>query len=180
MISVLRASDRVAVPWKNGGGVTGEVAVSPPGSGFENFDWRVSIAEIGAAGPFSRFLNIDRTLMVLKGRLALEFDGGRVELDPASPPFAFAGEAACNGTPIDGAVTDLNVMTRRGRAAAHITAVAGETHRASAKTSLFVARSETNIRIAKRTFRLDPFDALLVGGPCEASLDGAAFAIAIG
>jgi environmental stress-induced protein Ves len=180
VISVLRAADRIAVPWKNGGGVTREVAVSPAGSSFENFDWRVSIAEIHVAGPFSRFESIDRTLMVLKGRLALEFADGEVELDTVSPPYAFAGEVACSGRPIDGAVTDLNVMIRRGRAAVHVTAVAGETHSESAKTSLFVARSETNVRIGKAAFHLGPLDALLVGEPCEASLDGAAFAIAIG
>ena len=52
MISVLRAADRIATPWKNGGGITREVAIWPPGSDFENFDWRVSIAEVCEAALF--------------------------------------------------------------------------------------------------------------------------------
>jgi environmental stress-induced protein Ves len=32
VVLILRARERFAVPWKNGGGVTREVAVHPPGS----------------------------------------------------------------------------------------------------------------------------------------------------
>ncbi len=38
------------MPWKNGGGVTTEICVSPPSGAF---DWRVSIATVNADGPFS-------------------------------------------------------------------------------------------------------------------------------
>jgi len=49
---ILRAAERPALPWKNGGGVTREVAATPPGVIWVHFDWRVSIAEIHSAGPF--------------------------------------------------------------------------------------------------------------------------------
>ena len=67
-LEVLRASERTPVPWKNGGGVTREVAVSPAGSSLDDFDWRVSVADIRAAGPFSRFPGIERQMAVLSGR----------------------------------------------------------------------------------------------------------------
>jgi len=43
------------MPWKNGGGVTTEIAIAPEGATLDNFDWRVSTAQVDAAGPFSRF-----------------------------------------------------------------------------------------------------------------------------
>ena len=52
---LLSAARRAAVPWKNGGGVTREVAAHPAGASLEDFDWRVSTAEVRAAGPFSGF-----------------------------------------------------------------------------------------------------------------------------
>ncbi len=45
MIRVLRAADRIAAPWKNGGGITREVAICRRARVSTIFDWRVSIAE---------------------------------------------------------------------------------------------------------------------------------------
>ncbi|EGD04024.1 hypothetical protein B1M_13530, partial [Burkholderia sp. TJI49] len=53
--ALTRAADLVASPWKNGGGVTREIAAFPPGAALDAFAWRVSVADVGAAGPFSRF-----------------------------------------------------------------------------------------------------------------------------
>jgi uncharacterized protein len=64
---VVRFAALPAVPWKNGGGTTVEIAVHPPSAGTDAFDWRVSAAEIREAGPFSRFDGIDRALAILDG-----------------------------------------------------------------------------------------------------------------
>ena len=56
-----------AMPWKNGGGTTQEIACWPPGAGLSEFGWRVSIATIAAPGPFSVFADIDRSIMLLEG-----------------------------------------------------------------------------------------------------------------
>ncbi|HVI33994.1 HutD family protein [Phenylobacterium sp.] len=118
---LLRAADRVPVPWKNGGGVTREVAAFPEGAGFDDFLWRVSMAEVRADGPFSVFPGVDRVLAVLEGRLRLEVEGlPPVELSPESPPAVFPGDAPTHGAVLDGPVLDLNVMTRRGRAHADV------------------------------------------------------------
>ena len=49
---LLRAAERRAEPWKNGGGVTREVAACGAEVETGDFDWRVSIAEVAAPGPF--------------------------------------------------------------------------------------------------------------------------------
>jgi len=102
-------------PWKNGGGITREIAVIPPDAGLAGFLWRVSVAEIARAGPFSAFPGIDRQILLLAGAgVRLQAEGIDHRLDEPLVPFAFAGEAAIEATLLDGPSQDLNVMTRRG------------------------------------------------------------------
>jgi len=115
MIRIQRAAGRAETRWKNGGGVTRQVAVSPPGSGLADFGWRISIATIAACGPFSVFPATDRELVVLKGVLRLSIEGrGEVVVQPGSPSVRFAADVPCVGEPQEAPVTDVNVMTRRG------------------------------------------------------------------
>jgi uncharacterized protein len=104
------------MPWKNGGGITREVAAFPDGANFDSFDWRVSIATVSADGPFSQLPNIERRLVLLEGRLFLQIgDQAAIELSSTSPPIALSGDVATYARPLVGPATDLNVMTRRGR-----------------------------------------------------------------
>jgi environmental stress-induced protein Ves len=116
-MKLLRASDHKRMPWKNGGGETVEIAVSPEGVGLADFDWRVSMATVATDGPFSVFPGIDRTLSILDGEGMTLFIQGRApeRLTQASEPLPFAADASTSATLIDGTITDLNVMTRRGR-----------------------------------------------------------------
>nr|WP_303649724.1 HutD family protein [Asticcacaulis machinosus] len=116
------ASARVPQPWKNGGGVTREVLVWPPQASMTDFDWRISMATVDAAGPFSAFDGIDRHLSVLSGQLRLTVDGVAHQL-VVGQGLAFAGDAPASGEPLDGPVIDLNVMTRRGRFTALVTCI---------------------------------------------------------
>jgi hypothetical protein len=103
-------------PWKNGLGRTRELACWPAGSSLGAFDWRVSIATIGASAPFSRFDGIDRTIMLLSGPgVRLSSADGTLDqrLDRPCRPFSFAGELALEGEPLGGESRDFNVMTRR-------------------------------------------------------------------
>lgn len=105
------------MPWKNGGGVTTEIAVFPEGASLSDFDWRISTAHVGQDGPFSSFPGIDRTLAVLAGggiRLAFA-DGEAATLARGSPPFAFGADRAVTGALVAGPIDDLNIMSRRGR-----------------------------------------------------------------
>jgi environmental stress-induced protein Ves len=116
---VLRAADYRVMPWKNGGGTTTEIAVSPDGVGLDDFDWRISMARVETSGPFSSFAGIDRTLSVLEGDgVVLDIAGRPPErLTADSAPFAFPGDVRTSAALIGGPITDLNVMTRRGRMA---------------------------------------------------------------
>jgi environmental stress-induced protein Ves len=115
-VRVLAAHDRKPVPWKNGGGFTREIALHPLGATMDDFQWRVSTAEVAADGPFSRFEGVDRTLVILAGAgfdLAIG-NAPPVRLTPGSEPLAFAADTPTAATLLTGPVTDLNVMVRRG------------------------------------------------------------------
>lgn len=105
-----------ASPWKNGGGSTTEIAVSPPGAGLDTFDWRISLATIASSGPFSVFDGIDRTLALVDGPgVTLDIDNERFVLGEDEPVLEFAGESQVLATVGAQPTTDFNVMTRRER-----------------------------------------------------------------
>jgi environmental stress-induced protein Ves len=114
-MQLLPAATRHWVPWKNGGGLTSEVATGPVGASSEDFDWRVSIARIERDGPFSMFPGVDRTLRVLTGGpLILTLAGRDVVLNPGSDPLEFDGAEPVEAR-IASAATALNLMVRQGR-----------------------------------------------------------------
>ncbi|MBK6016223.1 HutD family protein [Streptomyces sp. MBT53] len=118
MTRLLPASARTAVPWKNGGGVTREIAAWPEGSGMDDFVWRVSLAEVRADGPFSAFPDVDRTLTVVDGAgMDLTVGGERVLVNSPYVPHDFRGDLPTEGRLLDGPVVNLNVMWRRGAVA---------------------------------------------------------------
>lgn len=118
-MDVRRRHEHHAVPWRNGGGITHEVARGPVDTAGEEFDWRVSVAEVTKDGPFSAYPGVDRVIMVVDGQgMTLTVDGARHELSPHEP-FAFRGESAVHST-VSGPTRDLNVMTRRERARARV------------------------------------------------------------
>jgi environmental stress-induced protein Ves len=116
-MQVLRAADYRSMPWKNGGGVTMEIAVSPADAGLDDFNWRISMARVESGGPFSSFVGIDRTLSVLDGEGIDLAIAGRAptRLVRDSPPLPFPADVPTGASLIDGPIVDLNVMTRRGR-----------------------------------------------------------------
>jgi environmental stress-induced protein Ves len=133
-IALIPAASLVAMPWKNGGGVTREIAAYPPGAALDAFVWRVSVADVAQAGPFSRFSGIDRTLVLLSGAGMLLDDAGNtgdggdaVDAKPhthaLTKPFdiaRFAGEANIDARLVDGATRDFNLMVRRGAATGEV------------------------------------------------------------
>jgi environmental stress-induced protein Ves len=172
----LAAQDRTAVPWKDGGGVTFPVAVFPAHAGFEDFAWRVSIAEVAKPGPFSRFPGIDRILTVLSGtmRLAGE-EGDPVWLSAKSHPFAFSGDGAMTADQVAEPVVDLNVMTRRGVCQASVRRIADLATAppvAFDQWGLVIALSPSRLIVEGCDHALDHLDAVLFEGPA-APLSGA-------
>ena len=105
-------------PWKNGGGSTREIACFPAGAGMDSFGWRISVATIAQAGPFSAFAGVDRQITLLDGDgVHLHSADGQINhaLDQRWQPFAFSGDVALDCTLLGGTSTDFNLMLRRGR-----------------------------------------------------------------
>lgn len=98
--------------WRNGLGWTREILRVP-----DTDDWqvRLSIAEIEQDAAFSSFPGIERELVLLRGEgLRLRFADGAVQtLLPPHDRLRFAGEAEIHGELVDGLTHDFNLMWRR-------------------------------------------------------------------
>ena len=166
-MKLYRASEHKRMPWKNGGGETVEIAVFPSGAGVDDFDWRISMATVASDGPFSIFLNIDRTLSILDGAgISLAMEGGQeVALHGASLPFSFAADIAVAATLVDGPVTDLNVMTRRGRyrhSVERVTDSFSVSRQSQAETVFVLVTGDVSATTGHQPVNLTALDALMI------------------
>lgn len=112
---IIRLQDCPPRPWKNGLGRTREIAIQPSADGGADFLWRVSVAEVDSAAPFSAFPGVDRTIVLLDGAgFTLSLDG-RHEHALTTPfePFHFPGEAGVTVALAGGPTRDFNLMVRR-------------------------------------------------------------------
>jgi uncharacterized protein len=109
VISLAAAEEQV---WRNGGGTTRQLLTrNQPGS--NDWEYRISVAEVNMAGPFSHFENIQRHFCVLTGQgVYLLIDGAQHRVTKYSNALSFSGEAKVNCTLIDGPTSDLNFMVR--------------------------------------------------------------------
>ena len=170
---ILRASDYKVMPWKNGGGETTEIAVSPDGAGLADFDWRVSIAKVASDGPFSAFPGIDRTLAILEGAgIVLSIEGAepkQLTLDTA--PHAFPADVATSATLISGTVVDFNVMSRRGKIHHEVERLATAKDSPAGLTRLMLCSlGVLDITSNGKTERLGPLDMALLAETEDAAL----------
>ena len=116
MHKIIKASDYRIMPWKNGLGTTVEIAIEPADAkAGGDFNWRLSVATIGASGPFSAFPGYDRVLVPLSGGTVELHHGNAAGTSVLKPfePYLFKGEweTQCN---LDAEVArDFNVMTKR-------------------------------------------------------------------
>ncbi|ALV41808.1 hypothetical protein AU252_12115 [Pseudarthrobacter sulfonivorans] len=115
-MEIIRFAELRSEPWRNGGGVTRELASHPKAASAQDgaWDWRVSIADVSKAGDFSAFPGMERVLTVIDGELLLlTVDGDEHPLEKYRP-FRFSGEAAAHGALPTGDIRDLNVIARTG------------------------------------------------------------------
>lgn len=109
-------TDYKTTPWRNGNGRTTEIAISPPDASLDGgFDWRLSVAEVTADGPFSSFPGYDRSLTLLSGGGILLDAGeeGDIELREPFKPVRFRGEWQVEGRLLGVAARDLNLISKR-------------------------------------------------------------------
>ena len=119
---IIRKADFTTSKWKNGGGITHEIARSDVG---ENFGWRLSVAEVASDGPFSLFPGHQRILTVVEGK--------GMKLASANTPYhaghlvpiRFSGDENIVGKLIDGPCRDFNLIFDPKRFSAEITVLHG-------------------------------------------------------
>lgn len=100
--------------------MTREIVRSPEGHDFEDFDWRVSSAQIESDGEFSRLPGVVRHIVNLgSSDVIVSVEGRDYVLSPLQP-LTFSGDLITVARLTDGAIRDVNVMCRRHRASASI------------------------------------------------------------
>jgi environmental stress-induced protein Ves len=127
-------------PWRNGAGWTRTIcaqhvpqASAPASAQAGNTAeapvlWRVSVADITAAGQFSQFEGMDRTaVMVQGGRLQLSNAAVQLNFDGIGSQLQFPGEWSLHCSEPEGTTQLLNIMVRRGQASARVQVLKGTT-----------------------------------------------------
>jgi environmental stress-induced protein Ves len=157
-------------PWKNGGGVTVDIADAyrpdaAPGS-WDAMVWRLGRTEIVAPGPFSDLTGYDRILTVIGGRgLVLEIEGGAA-LDVREPfrPVRFRGEDRIMSRLEAGPVAVLNLIADRRHAIDVKVLRAGEARPLTATINIVYALADGAVVIGEATFSLVSDAALRAEG----------------
>ncbi|MGW2340442.1 HutD/Ves family protein [Streptomyces sp. NPDC001661] len=172
---ILRADERTPAPWKNGGGITTEVLAHPEGSTTADFAWRISLADVATAGPFSAFEGVDRIITVVEGPgMALTVDGTEHTIDTRYAPFPFSGDATTDCRLLGGPLVDFNVMTRRTEAKADVRIERGPTVLEPAPGTRVLALVLEGTATLD-TVRLNRLDAVLLQDdepPVDVAVDG--------
>lgn len=115
---VLTPRDYRVQPWANGRGTTTELARQDGAAGL---DWRLSMAQVTEAGPFSIFPGIDRSLTVIDGP-GFVLSGPQILQARPMQPVSFPGDVAIAAQVVTGPAVDFNVMWARDRYTACVTA----------------------------------------------------------
>ena len=112
------------VPWKNGGGVTVDIA-------FDGEIWRFSRTPITTAGPFSDYSGYDRLQVLVAGNgLVLETPDGEIDLRRPFQPVRFTGETPITSRLEAGPVEVVNLLGERARVRLDLAVMAaGDTER---------------------------------------------------
>lgn len=157
MIDIITPVQWQTQRWQNGGGITHQLCRQDDEQGLL---WRLSIAEVATDGPFSRFDNIDRVIMLLEGSGFCLHGVGETQQTLATPlkPFAFAGETPIHCTLINGAVRDFNLMTRRGAVTPQLQVLSigseAQTLALSAQTLIYVVSGNVEIALEQQALTL--------------------------
>jgi environmental stress-induced protein Ves len=159
-----------ATPWKNGGGITRELACYPVGASMNDFIWRVSIADVSASGPFSSFPGIDRVITLLDGDgMQLQFENGAQHfLIDRLVPYAFRGEDKVDAQLAGSPSRDFNLMLRRDAAHGSVVVLrnAGVIDKHQSTLLLFCATGEWKASVASNSEQvLRQGDTLLLDAP---------------
>jgi len=157
MITPLSPKDYRRTPWKNGGGVTIDIA--------EDDGWRFGRTPITAPGPFSDYSGFDRAQVLVSGHgLVLESPEGAIDVRVPFRPVAFAGETPIVSRLEAGPVEVVNLIGERARVAIDLQVLrAGVSLGRSAGTHLaYAADGPTALAIDGQPYRLASDHALRI------------------
>jgi environmental stress-induced protein Ves len=173
------------VPWKNGGGVTIDIAAeyragAEPG-GWDGMIWRLSRTRIETPGPFSDLPGYERLLAVIDGSGLVLHPKGRPALDVRTPfrPVRFAGEWPIDSELTEGPVGVLNLLADRqkiGIDLSFVGAPGGAT--LPGGRAILWALSPTRARLNGQTVTLGRDGAMSVAGGGELMMDNGLVAVA--
>lgn len=175
-------------PWKNGGGVTIDIADAyrpgtPPGS-WDGMIWRFGRARIEQPGPFSDLSGFDRCLAVIDGKGLLLHPEGEATLDARRPfhPVRFPGEWRITSELTAGPVGVLNLLADRTRARIEmiLQAEPGRLTLPAGISLLYAPSNPVSLTIAGESCALgvDHTLRLDLAEPIEARLDSGILALA--
>jgi uncharacterized protein len=137
MISIISPKQFKQIPWKNGKGLTTELAINDGGT-LDNFAWRLSIASVVEDGEFSNFSGYWRNLVLISGKgISLQHTlNSAVKTDCLTKLLqlsSFDGGSKTQGKLLGGeldeafnnnidsvGITDFNVMTKIGKYKAEV------------------------------------------------------------
>ncbi|MGB0853609.1 MAG: HutD family protein [Pikeienuella sp.] len=121
-MNIIRFADLTEVPWKNGGGITRNIAEDRRG---DDLHWRLSMADVDSDGPFSDFAGLTRVLTVIKGDgMILTGPEGDIVADYALP-VVFDGATPITSTLKNDPLRDLNLMFDPARCDGAVTTLNG-------------------------------------------------------
>ena len=102
-------NEHILMPWKNGKGITHEIAKSCDENGII---WRLSLAKITQDGPFSTFPNLSRISIVISGEgmRLIETNTDAKVLALLHKPTLFSGDQPIEAQLINGPVQNFNII----------------------------------------------------------------------
>jgi environmental stress-induced protein Ves len=157
-------------PWKNGGGVTVDIADAyapgaEPGS-WSGMLWRLGRTQIVAPGPFSDLSGYDRILTVIGGHgLVLQIAGGAaLDVREAFRPVRFRGEDRIVSRLEAGPVAVLNLIADRAHAIDVVILDAGSVRRLGGAIDILFAIEASEFTIGDQTYALSADEALRLDG----------------
>lgn len=173
MIRHLTAADYQRQPWANGRGETVELARADGPGGML---WRLSVATVAEAGPFSLLPGIERVLTVISGPgFALEGEGIALDAAPLVP-VAFPGDVPVAAVRVAAPSEDFNVMVARSLPRPEVAVIRGSVWLEAGGLLAVLALGPA--RVAGRS--LDPRDLLLLDGPVHLVAPQAAVVVRLG
>ena len=169
MTRLIRPSDWTDMPWRNGGGVTSEIAAERNG---DAIIWRISTAIVERDGAYSPFPGCVRISTVVDGNGAVlsdEASGETLDIPPLTPT-RFDGAIPWRGRLIDGPIRHLNLIydPQRVRASIDVHRVESDDRLAPVSDALFCVSDRCEVAgegLERHDLMLRPPAAALLRGP---------------